>query len=86
MQLQETNSERRARHLSLSERVGVLKHVARSMAEEEFLTMDCKDTDCEAQACPEHPAHNGSDHTYEQHHAPEDHVGPGPCRCPVYRP
>jgi hypothetical protein len=44
----------------------------------------CTDQDCTGQACPEHPRHQGHEHTYEQHHGAEDHVGPGPCRCPGY--
>jgi hypothetical protein len=41
---------------------------------------------CVASACLEHPAHHDLDHTYEQHHAPRDHAGPGPCRCTAYPP
>jgi hypothetical protein len=41
---------------------------------------------CVASACPEHPAHRGPDHTHEQHHAPRDHAGAGPCRCTAYLP
>lgn len=36
---------------------------------------------CAQNACPEHPRHNGPDHTWEQHHSRQDHQGPGPCRC-----
>jgi hypothetical protein len=56
-------------------------------------TPGCPDSDpaCVAQGCVEHPAHDGPDHTYEQHHSPRDHVGPDGtmrpdlCRCTVYR-
>lgn len=44
----------------------------------------CPDPACRAQGCPEHPRHDGPDHTYEQHHSRADHVGRGPCRCDVY--
>lgn len=44
----------------------------------------CADEACITQGCPEHPHHHGGDHTYEQHHSPEDHVGDDPCRCTVY--
>lgn len=46
----------------------------------------CPDGDrqCTYQGCPEHPRHDGLDHTYEQHHDPSDHVGDDPCYCPVY--
>jgi len=46
---------------------------------------------CHSQGCPEHPYHQGSDHTYEQHHSPEDHVDldgnerPDLCHCTVYQ-
>jgi hypothetical protein len=54
----------------------------------------CPDGDwfCEEQWCLEHPAHDGGEHTYEQHHAPEDHIGPDgepapeQCRCNAYVP
>ncbi len=36
---------------------------------------------CDDQACPEHPAHQGDEHTYQQHHSPGDHVGEGTCFC-----
>ena len=48
------------------------------------IVQGCGDPACAAQACPEHPAHNGADHTYEQHHDPSDHAGGGVCRCDVY--
>ena len=40
--------------------------------------------ECARQACAEHPRHDGSDHTWEQHHAPEDHAGGGECLCTAY--
>lgn len=40
---------------------------------------------CNGQECPEHTRHSGNEHTFEQHHSPEDHVGPGPCSCDVYK-
>jgi hypothetical protein len=50
----------------------------------------CPDRACREQGCPEHPLHDSGDHTYEQHHGPGDHIGPGGrvrpdlCRCTVY--
>jgi len=41
----------------------------------------CADGQCGTEACPEHPAHIGGEHTYEMHHHPVDHVGFGSCRC-----
>ena len=46
---------------------------------------ECPDAACQKEGCPEHPTHNGRDHTYEQHHDPSDHGGDGAhpelCRC-----
>jgi len=36
--------------------------------------------------CPEHPKKDGDDIPSEQCHSPEDHIGPGPCRCTTYKP
>ena len=44
----------------------------------------CQDGHCQREGCPEHPACDDGEHTYEQHHSPRDHVGPGPCRCDAY--
>ena len=44
----------------------------------------CDEPACLAEACPEHPEHCLGDHTYEQHHSPEDHCGSSTCDCPVY--
>ena len=45
----------------------------------------CDDQDCLTQGCPEHPVHHNGDHTFAQHHDPDDHVGASACRCVVYR-
>ena len=50
----------------------------------ERLMAECTEQVCREQGCPEHPIHDGADHTYEQHHSPEDHVGENECRCSIY--
>ena len=43
--------------------------------------LPCDDPACATNACLEHGGCDG-EHTYEQHHDPSEHLGPGPCLCP----
>lgn len=57
------------------------KKIEQAPALRDAAAASCSDTNCRTQTCPEHAAHAGADHTYEQHHDTRDHVGEEPCRC-----
>ena len=56
----------------------------REIIEFAAIATTCTNEECLTNACPEHRAHDGGDHTFEQHHDSTDHVGPGSCQCPGY--